>query len=164
VIDEEEQSKTLYAEFGAAMYFAQVFEYGVISALVALRLPEKEKYTRQDIDEFIEGKYEKTLGALLRHLRGSMQLSDRLASLIEMSLARRNYLAHRYFRERAVPLQTIDGRDAMIAELQADQALFRETDRLLTEALLPIREKHGVTQERGDEMWAALCAELGIEP
>jgi hypothetical protein len=164
MVDENEQSKDLYAHFGLAMYMAQVFEYGVIGALVALRLPQKEKYSRENIDAFIEGRYEKTLGALLKHLRAEMKVSDELEPILEKALKRRNYLAHHYFRERSEPLQTIDGRNDMIVELLADVSLFQEADGLLTEAIQPIRDKHGVSRERGEEIWAEYCAKLGIVP
>lgn len=66
---DEEQVKDVYAHYGLAMYLAQCLEHGIVNALVILRLPEKEKHTRHDIDEFMEGRFQKTLGTLIKHLK-----------------------------------------------------------------------------------------------
>jgi hypothetical protein len=62
---DDEQTRDVYAHYGLAMYLAQNLEHGIVNALVILRLPEKERYTRQDIDQLMEGSFQKTLGALL---------------------------------------------------------------------------------------------------
>jgi hypothetical protein len=46
---DDEQTRDVFAHFGLAMYLAQTLEHGIVNALVILRLPEKDKYTRQDI-------------------------------------------------------------------------------------------------------------------
>ncbi|MGH9962234.1 MAG: hypothetical protein ACREBC_34780, partial [Pyrinomonadaceae bacterium] len=91
---DDEQISDVYADYGLAMYLAQILEHGIVTSLVILRLPEKEKYTRQDIDEFMEGKFQKTLGALIRHLKFEATLHPGLESLLTVALNRRNYLAH----------------------------------------------------------------------
>lgn len=106
---DDEQTRDVYAHYGLAMYLAQIFEHGIVNALVILRLPEKEKYTRQDIDEFMEGRFQKTLGALLKHLKSEIVLPPDLESVLTEALNRRNYLAHHYFRERAEKFVTRNG-------------------------------------------------------
>ena len=98
---DDEQTRDVYAHYGLAMYLAQTLEHGIVNALVILRLPEKDKYTRQDIDEFMEGRFQKTLGALLKHLKSEVELPSDLEPTLTEALNRRNYLAHHYFRGKA---------------------------------------------------------------
>lgn len=117
---DEEQTRDLYAHYGLAMHLAQILEHGIVNALVILRLPEKNKYNRQEIDEFMAGRFEKTFGALIKHLRSEAALSQNLESHLSQALNRRNCLAHNYFREKAEQFVTRRDRDEMLHELQND--------------------------------------------
>lgn len=117
---DEEQTRDLYAHYGLAIYLAQILEHGIVNALVILRLPEKNKYNRQEIDEFMAGRFEKTFGALIKHLRSEAALSQNLELHLFQALNRRNCLAHNYFREKAEQFVTGSGRDEMLHELQND--------------------------------------------
>lgn len=161
---DEEQTRDVYAHYGAAMYLAQTLEHGIVNALVILRLPEKDKCTRQDIDEFIEGRFQKTLGALLKHLKSGVELPPDLESTLTEALNRRNYLVHHYFREMAECFVTRSGRCHMLQELQNDQQLFEVADEKLRKALTPFREKHGVTDRVYEEEYSRMCQKLGIAP
>jgi hypothetical protein len=161
---DDEQTRDVYAHYGLAMYLAQTLEHGIVNALVILRLPEKDKYTRQDIDEFMEGRFQKTLGALLKHLKSEVELPSDLEPTLTEALNRRNYLAHHYFREKAECFVTRSGRDQMLQELQNDQQLFEIADEQLGKALKPFREKHGVTDSVYEEEYRRMCQKLGIEP
>ena len=132
---DEEQTRDVYAHYGLAMYLAQILEHGIVNALVILRLPEKDKYTRQDIDEFMAGRFEKTLGALIRYLRSESSLLKNLESHLAQALNRRNCLAHSYFREKAETFVTRSGRKEMLQELQNDQQLFENTDALVKQSI-----------------------------
>lgn len=161
---DDEQTRDVYAHYGLAMYLAQIFEHGIVNALVILRLPEKEKYTRQDIDEFMEGRFQKTLGALLKHLKSEIVLPPDLESVLTEALNRRNYLAHHYFRERAEKFVTRNGRAEMLQELQIDQQLFEKADEQLERTLVPLRVTHGVTDSVYDAEYNLLCQRLSIAP
>jgi hypothetical protein len=161
---DDEQTRDVYAHYGLAMYLAQTLEHGIVNALVILRLPEKDKYTRQDIDEFMEGRFQKTLGALLKHLKSEVALPPDLESTLTEALNRRNYLAHHYFREKAESFVTRSGRAQMLQELQADQQLFERADEQLEKALTPFRAKHGVTDSVYEAEYKRMCQQLGIAP
>jgi hypothetical protein len=61
--------KRVYAKYGLAMYCAQCFETELVNLLVALKLKDRDKITRNDIDSFIEENYKKTLGNLMSSLK-----------------------------------------------------------------------------------------------
>ena len=161
---DDEQTRDVYAHYGLAMYLAQTLEHGIVNALVILRLPEKDKYTRQDIDEFMEGRFQKTLGALLKYLKSEVALPPDLESTLTEALNRRNYLAHHYFREQAESFVTRSGRAQMHQELQVDQQLFERADEKLEKALTPFRVKHGVTDSVYEAEYKRMCQQLGIAP
>ncbi len=161
---DDEQTRDVYAYYGLAMYLAQTLEHGIVNALVILQLPDKDKYTRQNIDEFMEGRFQKTLGALLKHLKSEVALPPNLESTLTEALKRRNYLAHHYFREKAEHFVTRNGRDQMLQELQNDQRLFEMADEQLEMVLKPFREKHGVTDGVYEEEYKRMCQKLDIAP
>jgi hypothetical protein len=161
---DEEQTKEVYAHYGLALYLAQCLEHGIVNALVILRLPEKEKFTRHDIDEFMNGKFQKTLGILIKHLKSELTLPLDLESLLTDALNRRNYLAHHYFRERVDHFVMRDGRTKMLNEIQSDQKLFEKADDELSKVMKPLRAAHGLTDGVYDAEYKRMCQQLGISP
>jgi hypothetical protein len=161
---DDEQTRDVYAHFGLAMYLAQILEHGIVNALVILRLPEKDKYTRQDIDEFMEGRFQKSLGALLKHLKSEVALPQDLESTLTEALTRRNYLAHHYFREKAESFVTRSGRAQMLEQLHVDQQLFERADEELEKALAPYRVKHGITDSVYEAEYKRMCQQFRIAP
>ena len=161
---DDEQTRDVYAHYGLAMYLAQTLEHAIVNALVILRLPEKEKFTRQDINEFLEGRFQITLGALLKHLKSEISFPPDLESVLVEALYRRNYLAHHYFRERAETFVTRNGSTQMLQELQCDQRLFEKADEQLGKAMKPLRLIHGVTDSAYEAEYKAMCQKLGISP
>ena len=161
---DDEQTRDVYAHYGLAMFLAQTLEHAIVNALVILRLPEKEEYTRQDIDEFMEGRFQKTLGALLKQLKSEISFPPDLESMLVKALNRRNYLAHHYFRERAETFVTRNGSTQMLYELQSDQRLFEKADEQLGKAMKPLRLIHGVTDSGYEAEYKAMCQKLGISP
>jgi hypothetical protein len=72
-----------------------------------------------------------SLGNLLKRVQTLAIMDDRLKALIADAKARRDFLAHHFFRERAVEFNKRDGRDKMIAELSAARLVFEEVDTTL---------------------------------
>ncbi|BAW79574.1 hypothetical protein TAO_0204 [Candidatus Nitrosoglobus terrae] len=66
---DEEQIRDVYAHYGLVMYLSQILEYAIVTVLVALRSSQKNALTRQDIDEFMEGRFHETFGILCNQLR-----------------------------------------------------------------------------------------------
>ena len=156
--------KDVYAHFGLAHYLAQVLEHGIVNAFVYLELipsslKSNEVKSRAEwtanFDEFMDRKFEATLGRLIRGLREHATITEELERTLSAALLRRNWLAHGYFRDRASSFLTTEGCDAMILELQESQKLFEDADQMLEAATKPNRLKYGFT----DDLLAAAEAE-----
>lgn len=151
----DEHTKTVFAYFGAALYFAQVLEHGLVLALASLALiPEKLPRVRDKeewsavFDSFMDRQFKRTLGALLSDLRSLTPVPSQLDMLLGTALSKRNWLTHYYFRERAAEFTSNPGRERMIAELEEARALFEGAGTLLDSVVRPIRERYGITDER----------------
>lgn len=112
----------------------------------------------------MEGRFQKTLGALLKHLKSEVALPPDLEATLTEALNRRNFLAHHYFREKATEFVARNGRDQMLQELQIDQQLFERADQQLENALKPFRMKQGVTDSVYEAEYKRVCQQLGIAP
>ncbi len=64
------------------------------------------------------------------------------------ALELRNFLAHRFFRKRAVEFASFSGREKMLAELKVAQQQFEHADLALVAVVKPYRHKIGFTDER----------------
>ena len=149
--------KEVYAHFGLAHYLAQVLEHGIVNTFVYLELiPSKLKSKEvkssaewtTKFDEFMDRKFEATLGRLIRGLREHATITQEVEDTLSAALLRRNWLAHGYFRDRANSFLTAEGRNAMISELQESQKLFEDADQMLEAVTKPTRLKYGFTDER----------------
>jgi hypothetical protein len=88
VEDEDEQIKEVYARFGLAVYYAQVLEHGIATALLVLGLiptrrhlaPSVEDWAKE-VDAFMDRHFEDTMGRLISSLRSVTSLGDNLGKL-----------------------------------------------------------------------------------
>jgi hypothetical protein len=162
IYDEGEHTKTVFAHFGRAYYMANVFETGLALAIVQLefltgvtdriRREGHKTFDRRryeaDFDAFMERQHAQTLGNLLKRVSGCVVLPADLRTLITEAKAKRDFLAHHYFRERAELFARRRGRDQMIEELDAAMAAFAAADTALETFLEPHRSSLGLTKER----------------
>jgi len=157
--ERDDHVKTVYAQFGLALYLTQVLEHGLVNALVFIDLlpsragnPVPRKQWEAEFDSFLERNFETTLGKMIRSLKAVSQIPGDLESTLADALTKRNFLAHHFFRERSDEFMSQEGREKMIAELQDAQALFEAADAKLAEATKSAREKYGFTDERIEQM------------
>ncbi|RMV80751.1 hypothetical protein [Pseudomonas amygdali] len=141
------QFKEMCAYYGAAMHMAQVLEHGIVNALFFLDfLPRKRDWTDEEYEEFFDGNFSKTFGALVHSLKKITTVPADLESLIHRSNKRRNHLAHTFFRVNMDVLYA-GGFDEIVTALNEDIELFSETDKSLTALLEPLWLKAGWTLE-----------------
>jgi hypothetical protein len=150
-----DQVKTVYAHFGLAVYLAQVLEHGLANALMCTELlprragkPVPRKQWEEEFNAFMEQQFKHTLGRLIQRLESITSVPDDLEDLLTEALAKRNFLAHHYFRERAEPLMSHSGREQMIAELHEAQKLFERADDRLDKVTTPLLEGYGLTDDK----------------
>lgn len=160
-MNEDEPFKELCAEYGAAMYFAQVLEHGIANALGFLDLIPRTgaQYTPEEHDAYFEDKFAKTLGNLIRKLEAVTTLPDDLKSDLLESKRRRDLLAHRFFRLAADDIQL--GRYQLHFDaLEDHRAFFHATDRKLDAFVAPVMERYGLTKERLSQVMQEYEAQL----
>lgn len=150
-----DQIKTVCAHFGLAIYLAQVLEHGLANALMCTELlprragkPVPRKQWEEEFNAFMEQQFKHTLGRLIQRLESITSVPDDLEDLLTEALAKRNFLAHHYFRERAEAFMSHSGREQMIAELQEAQKLFERADDRLDKVTTPLLERYGLTDDK----------------
>jgi hypothetical protein len=170
--DEGKHVKEVFAYFGLAAYTASCLESGLAHALLYIeflaRVQKEFDRTKgkgfdrrryeDDFDAFLKSQFALTLGNLIRRVNDLTTLDDSLRRRIRAAKARRDFLMHHFWREKAVEFATPEGRSNMIEELRCDVEEFEKLDRDLIDGMKSAREKVGV----GDE-WLEARAKLEME-
>jgi len=168
-LDEESaEIRDLYAQAGVALYLSQVLEHGIVNILVLadmlvlMKKARKQgvKPTAEKVAEYIalaedaeEQHYKRTMGNLLRTLyQQEIELPSGLEELLNEALERRNRIAHRFFRERALEIANHEGRVVAIAELKEMQEVFNRADAPLEKIFRQMALKLGLSQDRLAEL------------
>jgi hypothetical protein len=100
------------------------------------------------------------LGTLIQRFKSVVKVTPELKALLDLALAQRNFLAHGFFRERAVSFAHSAGRDEMIVELDSYHALLTRTDQAVQVAVGEVLPRIGVNVVRMEEETAAIIREL----
>lgn len=101
-------AREIFARFGLAMYCAQVLEHGIVNLWTGLR--DGTITSREDMEADYMALFERTMGQLNTTLRSRRPDYSDVEDGLRRALALRNFLAHRYFRERAAAFMTKEGR------------------------------------------------------
>ncbi len=171
--DASDHTKTTFAYFGRAFYAANVFESGLQIAIMLLeffaeqeakiRKEGRQSFSREvyeaEFDAFFARQFAQSLGNLIKRAQSLAAMPDDLKARISRVKERRDFLAHHFFRERAIDFASRAGKDRMIEELEHDHDLFCEADRDLSEFLSPIRRRWGLTEERLERAYKEMLAE-----
>lgn len=153
--------REIFAYYGRAAYAASCVETGLAIALLHAELmmqvlgrarrerksPGREAWEAV-FDAFMAKQHSLTLGDLISRFKSVHKVEPELIELLEKSLLRRNYIAHHFFRDKAVDFAHRRGREAMIAELDRDCALFVSTDEAVQQSVAPLLLKLGIDPER----------------
>ena len=151
---ESEQVRDVYAYYGLAMYCAQCLEQAIFQHLIFFdHFPKAvANYTTaenwaEDFDRYEERELGQTMGKLIHRLKEVGQPTDAVELLLKDALKNRNWLAHGYFADRAVPFTLPNGRKDMIAELEVLQKRFQICTQELDAVSLPAARKLGLADE-----------------
>jgi len=163
--DEDLRAKETCALYGLATYMACVFESGlknVVAYSEAFRgkCPSIHK-TQKELEK-------KTMGALIRRLKKSIDLDSHSEQLIRVALRKRNYLAHCFWERRAHHSYSPVGRKRMVIELVRSCQLFETADFVLEPAmqtyLKEIAKMKGITYEEVQEELNRVAEEMKNAP
>lgn len=165
-MNENDHHREVYAHFGLAIFKAQVLEHAIVNALIICDLIPNQRDKAlsaeswaADVDQITDGHFAGVLGRMIKSLRKVAAVSAELEASLESSLKMRNFLAHRYFRERDTAWLTEEGRDGMIEELLEACRLFDRTDGLIDELIKPLSIRYGLTEDVIERELAAYRAE-----
>lgn len=118
----------VYATYGLALHRAQSIEHGIIKALVWLGVGDGDYRAFEESEAANASLFKQTMGKIKNLLIDRMPILEHLD--ITDSLLRavrlRNFLAHEYFRQRAIALLFREGQQQMLEELNAALAYFEE--------------------------------------
>ena len=143
----QEQHKDVYAHAELALYWAQCFEQGLETVLLIQSRLSGRCVTLSDLDSYETEVASKTLGRLLREVRQHVAFPADAEQLIATALKNRNFLAHRFFKERAKDWYRLQSRLALVEELQTIQESFSAADAVIIPICRVLRLQIGVTDE-----------------
>lgn len=156
---ESEQIREVFARFGLAMYLAQCLERQLALILATKYRPDPTEITRTEFDNILADLFSRTLGHLVTKVGKLAELGEGEKEQLREALNKRNWLAHRYFWERATAFISEPGRGAMIEELQEAACSFQALDELFTKRTIEWRETVGITQQSVDQELERLVRE-----
>lgn len=142
-----EQVKEVYAYFGLAMYMAQCLERKLAITLATRYGPGPTEITRAEYDDLLNRLFSRTLGQLVRDIGKLAELNPEEEERLQRALRKRNWLAHRYFWERAADFFSEAGRVLMIRELQEAVKTFEALDQLFVRKTMEWAEPRGITHQ-----------------
>lgn len=138
-------TREMYARFGLAVYFCQTLELQLVNHLAAMRVDSGLDLS--GVDGLLRGWFGDVMGRHVREVSTQLAVSEATAGLLGKALVRRNWLVHHYFRSRADRLGTVEGKQAMVAELNAYAEQLQAADEALTAETTALMTDRGLTPE-----------------
>jgi hypothetical protein len=111
----------VYAKFGITAEAAQLFETELGTLLLCARGLQNGWHVKPDgasAQIALDNVSRSTLGGLLTTLKKHVEISDDLVDRFTSAVRARNRLNHGFFEKHNLGIQTDEGRDAMIADLE----------------------------------------------
>ena len=124
---EEGQLNAVFACFGSAAQHGQMFEAALGDFLLAYNRLLNKSLRPADLEGVETSLYKKSMGALLTDFRKHVKINDdAISESLSHALLKRNFLIHRYFRERQDKFGTEQGRMEMLKELVGIEHVMRK--------------------------------------
>lgn len=161
---DDREVREVYAHYGLCAYMCQTVEWGLVNYLVALRMDDGTGLTHEQLDELLARWERLTMGQLMRELRDRLGMDAPMAETLGAALARRNWLVHHYFRERAAEFMTGPGRAMMLDELPRYRAELEAANAALEAQTQALMSAHGVELAVVEEVAEHLVAEAQRQP
>ena len=169
-MEEDEEYKTVFAHFGAAFYYANRLEHGMINALVYFQLfstskktPKIKEERKIVADKYYDDSFSNTFGQIKAELKKYPHFTESIVELNNCN-EERNFLAHHFFRYYAQYFYHSENRKEMIRRLENARLQFDLAAKNLSSAIAPIAEKYGITQEIVKKYADSIESELRKSP
>ena len=141
----DELVKETYCLFGLAYFHSEVLHRSLCIAHAFLSFENKSHVTRARIEEKLSEAFSTTLGQIIAHIKN--HFPQPVQRRLDESLDQRNYLAHHFWYDQAHLMNDEANLQKLHDELNAMVIFFDNLDSDIVEALRPIRERMGVTDE-----------------
>lgn len=150
--------ESIYTEFGRASEIAQAIEFDLGRALLAHEGLDQRVYvfdSWEPQEALLDAIRKKTLGQSLQSMRARYNLLGDVGPVLDGALRARNHLAHNFFGQHTVDMESDAGRDSMIRHLEhiqrdlwAGYQMAREMADYLVSQLEGLAQEHGSAPER----------------
>lgn len=141
------QVREVFAQFGLAMYKAQVLEQALVNVLTYAQASKASYPSPEIFEAFLDDNLTVTMGRILRRLEPYLENDQLFGRELSDALTLRNRLAHSYFREHDHDFFSFTGRETMLAEVIAAQEQFASLDKRLEPVLHRFLESAGVSPD-----------------
>jgi hypothetical protein len=125
---ESADEKEVFAFFELASFNSQCAEKALVNFVMGYKLVDQSSLTQEQWLELYEHLNSQTFGRLLNQIKTKVQLSDEMIEHLNLSLKKRNWLAHDFFYDFAIQMSDEKGRKLVIKELQKLIKLFQVAD------------------------------------
>lgn len=98
--DENYHTREVYANFGLAVYHAQVLEHGIVNLLTLAKIFPDPAATREMFQPVMDQYFAQVFGRLVREVAPYLGDDTELLADLKHAVAVRNHLVHRYWREK----------------------------------------------------------------
>jgi hypothetical protein len=153
--------REVFAHFGAAIYHSQVLEHGIVNLVVWSGLRDGSYRAFEETETANAELFRQTMGSVMKILLSRRPDVGHLDDLLIRAVRLRNFLAHKYFRQRAAAFMTEAGQNQMIGELEKTTAFFKEVDAKLSLLTRQIIEVMGINKHMPAAMEEARQAGFG---
>lgn len=137
----------LMAEFGAAVYDAQVLESGV-SLLMALTTKyQGAHFSNRPVNALDSSQVDKTLGELFRLVQEKQYFTHAARKKIQKAIRQRNILVHTFLTDRAKLSLTPSGRAQIVSEIETNRSLLREAGSIVDSLINKYLNEYGTSIE-----------------
>lgn len=154
--------REVYAKFGLAYCQSECLHRELCMILAWSGLPPRDLITRPRVEERLAHAFSLTLGDVAAELEGV--LPTELNAELREALQKRNFLAHRFWFERAHLMFSVENVRQLIGELEGYEEIFDRLDARVSAWSEPKRRELGVTDEAIQDHLSRLLAGKSDEP
>ena len=112
------------------------------------------------VDHILDSSFELTLGNIIRRLEEKITLDQHSVETIHSAKQRRDFLAHRFFREHAEDFVTSSGRLRMLDAIEDHGTVIHEAMLVIDLAEAAVAKHLGDTPERREEFYRRYLEEV----
>ncbi len=144
----EDEHREVYLHFGAVAARVSGFETVLMNILLMVAKRGGKLTTDAELDELEQKLHNsKTLGELIGDVVKEVPIEEKVKKLMADALKRRNFLMHRFFRERVFAFETAAGRKRMVEELKEAHAYVLVATNFAGQLAMDIGKHFGMTPE-----------------